>query len=130
MAKKKKVSRKALVSKLDKVFSLYIRRRYGDIAICVTCGAMANYKYMQAGHFMSRRHMSTRWNSENVQVQCAKCNIWEQGQQYAYSKFLGEEKSEELFKLSKEVVRFTDDEIVSMTEFYQEELSKIEKTRK
>ena len=130
MAKKKKQSRRALITKLDKVFSVYIRRRHGDIAQCVTCGAKAHWKKMQAGHFMSRRHISTRWNPVNVQVQCPKCNIWEQGQQYEYSKFLGSEQSEEMLRLSREIVRFSDDELVAMIEEYSKLVDDIEKNRK
>ena len=59
----KKPSRKTLVKKLDKVFSQYIRRRFAvnEIAKCVTCGKQAHWKDLQAGHFMSRKHYSTRW---------------------------------------------------------------------
>jgi len=122
---KRKITRTALVKKLDKIFSEYIRRRNGEIVNCVTCGSKAHWKKMQAGHFMSRRHMSTRWHEDNVQVQCPKCNIWDQGQQYAYSKFLGEIKSEELLQLSKEIVKFTDQELIEMTEQYEQKVNNL-----
>ena len=122
---KRKITRTALVKKLDKIFSEYIRRRHGEIVNCVTCGSRGHWKKMQAGHFMSRRHMSTRWHEDNVQVQCPKCNIWEQGQQYAYSKFLGPKKSEELLQLSKEIVKFTDEELIEMTEQYQQKVNNL-----
>ena len=45
----KKPSRKSLIDKLDKIFSIYIRRKdaVNDIATCVTCGKKdhwTNYK--------------------------------------------------------------------------------------
>ena len=71
--KPKKPTRTSIVKKLDTVFSIYIRRRYAvnDIAKCVTCGKQDHWKSLQCGHFMSRKHLSTRWNEDNCQVQCA-----------------------------------------------------------
>ena len=50
----KKVTKTALVKKLDAVFSIYIRRRFAvnDIAKCVTCGKEDHWKSLQCGHFM------------------------------------------------------------------------------
>ena len=105
----KKPSRKTLVTKLDAVFSEYIRRRYAknDIAQCVTCGKKDHWKNLQAGHFISRKHYATRWNEENVQVQCVACNVYRYGEQYLFGVYLGEEKSQELLQLSREVVKFS-----------------------
>ena len=80
----RKVSRKNLIKKLDTVFSLYIRRRHAknDIAQCYTCGKKDHYKKLQNGHFMSRKSYATRWDETNCQVQCVKCNMFEQGMSY------------------------------------------------
>ena len=41
---------------------------------------------MQNGHFQSRRFLATRWSEEgNCEVQCQKCNIWEQGEQFKFA---------------------------------------------
>jgi len=76
----KKPTRKSLVIKLDTVFSQYIRRKdaINEIATCVTCNKKDHYKKLQCGHFMSRRHYSTRWDENNVGVQCYGCNITNQ----------------------------------------------------
>ena len=86
----KKTKRKKLVDKLDKVFSIYIRRRYAknDIAECFTCGKQDHWKKLQNGHFQSRKHYSTRWHERNCQVQCASCNVFRYGEQYKFSKNL------------------------------------------
>ena len=104
-----KLSRKSLIKKLDKVFSEYVRQRYAknDIAECVTCGKKDHWKNLQAGHFMSRKHYSTRWIEDNVKPQCYGCNVMQQGQQYRFSKYLGNNLSEQLYSKSKEVVKFT-----------------------
>jgi hypothetical protein len=83
---KKTVSK--LKKELDKWFSLYIRLReaneYGMVQ-CFTCGKVAHYKDgMQNGHFQSRKHMSTRFDEENCQVQCVACNMFSQGEQFKF----------------------------------------------
>lgn len=80
-----------LKKKLDKVFSLYVRLSKADSqgnVRCFTCGVIKNYKQIQAGHFQSRRFMNTRWSEINVQPQCVKCNMFNQGEQYKFSQEL------------------------------------------
>ena len=82
-----KISRKGLVKKLDTIFSIFIRLRkaneLGEVS-CYTCGKKDHYKKMQCGHFMSRKHYSTRWEELNCQVQCYSCNVMRYGEQYKY----------------------------------------------
>ena len=106
----KKPTRSKVVKKLDVVFSQYIRLSNADkngICTCVTCGKKYHWKQIQAGHFMSRKHYSTRWIEDNVKPQCYGCNVMQQGQQYRFSKYLGNNLSEQLYSKSKEVVKFT-----------------------
>lgn len=119
----KKPTRKSLVIKLDTVFSQYIRRKdaVNDIAECVTCGKKDHWKKLQAGHFMSRRHYSTRWDENNVAVQCYGCNITNQGMQYAFSKYLTKFDNnlpEELYIKSKKTVKFADIDLIEMIDKY------------
>ena len=83
----KKTQRKKIIEKLDKVFSIYIRRRFAknDIAECFTCGKQDHWKKLQNGHFQSRKHYSTRWHEQNCQVQCAGCNVFRYGEQYKFA---------------------------------------------
>ena len=117
---------------LDKVFSLYIRLRYASkdgIVKCFTCDKTAHYKKMHAGHFMSRKHHATRWNEDNVQVQCVKCNLFGQGEQYAFGKLLdiriAEGKAEELQELSRTTVKYMRFEYEDMIKFYKEKVNVI-----
>ena len=122
--KPKKPTRKSLIAKLDAVFSTYIRRRYAvnEIAECYTCGKKDHYKKLQAGHFASRRHYSTRWNEYNVQVQCYGCNIANQGMQFQFGKNLcsqyGDNFADELMIESKQIRKFDDVEIADMIAYY------------
>ena len=117
---------------LDKVFSLYIRLRHASkdgIVKCFTCDKTAHYKKMHAGHFMSRKHHATRWNEHNVQVQCVKCNLFGQGEQYAFGKLLdiriAEGKAEELQELSRTTVKYMRFEYEDMIKFYKEKVNAI-----
>jgi len=120
----KKPTRKTLITKLDKVFSEYIRRRYAknDIATCVTCGKKDHWKKLQAGHFMSRKHYATRWDEDNVEVQCSACNVFRYGEQYLFAKYLGTEKADMLLAKSRETVKFPDWEIQEMIEIYKNKI--------
>jgi hypothetical protein len=120
----KKVSRSSLVKKLDTVFSQYIRQRYAvnGVAECVTCGKQDEWRKLQAGHFMSRRHYSTRWNEDNVQVQCYACNVMRSGEQYLFSKYLGEELSITLLNKSREIAKFADVDLLKKIEYYKSKI--------
>ena len=73
---KKKPERKLRLIKkeADSWFSLYIRLKNSDwrgYTTCYTCGHVSHYKKgMQCGHFASRRFLNTRFDEENVRVQC------------------------------------------------------------
>lgn len=121
----KKPTRKTLITKLDKVFSEYIRRKdaKNDIATCVTCGKKDHWKNLQNGHFMSRKHYATRWDEDNVGVQCSACNVFRYGEQYLFAKHLGQKKADELLAKSRETVKFPDWEIQEMIDLYKTKIS-------
>jgi len=110
---KKTISK--LKKELDKWFSLYIRLRdaneYGMVQ-CFTCGIVRGYKDgMQNGHFQSRKHMATRFHEDNCQVQCIKCNMYSQGEQFKFGLALdfkyGEGTAKELEFLAKTIMKFS-----------------------
>lgn len=73
---KKSVS--ALVRKLDRVFSEYIRLRdskpYGyKYFKCISCGMVKPYEQMDCGHFIGRTHMATRFDEKNCNGECKSC---------------------------------------------------------
>ncbi|QDP52276.1 MAG: putative protein ninG [Prokaryotic dsDNA virus sp.] len=109
---KKPISK--LKKELDKYFSLYIRLREATnegLVQCFTCGKVGHYKKLQCGHFQSRRHHATRWNEWNCQVQCVKCNMYEQGAQWKFGLNLnakyGEGTSKELEFLAQTTVKIS-----------------------
>ena len=123
----KKPTRKTIITKLDNIFSQYIRLRYSknEISECVTCGKQDYWKKLQAGHFVSRKHYATRWDEDNVQVQCSGCNVFRYGEQYLFSKYLGSDLSEELLIKSRKIQKFTDNELLEMIDLYTEKVNNL-----
>ena len=70
----KKLTRAKLVKKLDVIFSKYIRLKNanhkGQVK-CATCGKIDLWDggVRQAGHFLRRKHYSTRCDEDKVQLQ-------------------------------------------------------------
>lgn len=114
-----------LVKKLDKIFSEFIRKREADengITSCVTCGRRDHWKNMDAGHFIGRQHMGTRWDERNVHPQCKRCNGFEGGQQYHYGHFLkikyGDQIIDELEYKGRAITKFNDRDGELMIKLY------------
>jgi hypothetical protein len=70
---------------------------------------------------MSRKHLSTRWNEDNCQVQCAGCNVFRYGEQYLYSQYLGDKLAQELYIESKQIRKFTDVELKEKIDYYTQQ---------
>lgn len=83
----------SLKKKADKYFSQYVRMRDSDIngiGSCISCDTKKHWKSLQAGHFVSRSASPLRYDEENVNAQCVGCNMFKQGNQYAYGLALDE----------------------------------------
>lgn len=128
----KKTSRKKIVENLDRVFSQYIRNRFAKngLATCVTCNSTKEVKQLQCGHFMSRKHYSTRWDEVNCQVQCYTCNVMQYGQQYRFGLYLnstyGPDTAEDLHIKSKQMVKLSDADLEIMIENYKNKLADLD----
>tara|TARA_R100000541_G_scaffold5598_1_gene13056 strand:+ start:8765 stop:9148 length:384 start_codon:yes stop_codon:yes gene_type:complete len=123
----KKPTRSKLVKKLDTVFSQWVRLSNADNnknCICITCNKTFFWKEIQAGHFMSRKHYSIRWDERNVFPQCCGCNVFRYGEQYKYSLYLGNKLSKKLLEESRKLVKFTNVELEEMIQKYSQRLKK------
>ena len=135
MAKKKPTVSK-LKKKLDAIFSKYIRLKYafmmdGELSCtCVTCGRTLPVKNMQAGHFMSRRHNSTRFDEMNVHPQDMSCNMYNQGCQYEHGLYIdktyGNGTADSILKKSKELKQFKTFELEEMIKDYTQKVKDLE----
>ena len=81
------------------------------------------FKKLQCGHFQSRRHTATRWNEQNCQVQCVKCNMFNQGMQWRFGNNLdskyGKGTSQDLFILAHKTVKMTRADYVQEIDYYK-----------
>ena len=123
----KKLTRSKLIKKLDAIFSRWVRlsNSVNEICTCVTCGKESHWKDIQAGHFISRKHYSTRWDERNVLPQCVGCNVFKYGEQYKYSLYLGNKLSKNLLIESRNIIKFTNAELEDMIKEYTERFNKL-----
>lgn len=123
----KKLTRSKLIKKLDTIFSRWVRlsNSVNEICTCVTCGKESHWKDIQAGHFISRKHYSTRWDERNVLPQCVGCNVFKYGEQYKYSLYLGNKLSKKLLIESRIIIKFTNVELEDMIKEYTERFNKL-----
>lgn len=86
MSEKKKPN---LKTKLDKVFSEYIRLRDAmdnGFFRCISCGQIKPFGQADNGHYINRQHMSTRFDEMNCNAQCRRCNRFMEGNIQNYRK--------------------------------------------
>ena len=125
-----------MVKKVDTVFSQFVRLRATDdrgLGECYTCGSVRHWSEVDAGHFMSRACMSTRFDELNVQFQCKRCNGFRSGEQYLFAKHLdqqyGEGTAERLLIESKKTRKFTRDELEQMFHHYKRKVDELRSTK-
>jgi len=126
-----------LKKELDKWFSLFIRLRDATdegLVQCFTCNKVSHYKSgMQNGHFQSRKHLSTRWDLKNCQVQCVGCNMFKAGEQYKFSINLdvkyGEGTAEELEFLARNIMKVSRIDYEEKISYYKEAVNKLKKEK-
>lgn len=108
--------RKKLVNKLDKLFSLWIRKRDGK---CVQCGSTQN---LTCGHLFSRVNYSTRWDEENCACQCMGCNLRHEMEFEPFRRVmeasLGHDKYESVWKRHVQIKKFKNFELQELIEKY------------
>lgn len=120
-----------LIKEADKIASEIVRgltsktdRTFGR---CYTCGKLKLKRKLQCGHFISRKWKAVRWDFDNMRIQCAGCNKFNNGEPQKFRRNLireiGKERVEhleEIFdrdtKLSRE---FLENKITELRAHYQ-----------
>jgi hypothetical protein len=127
---KSKYSKKDLKKKLDDIFSIYIRRRYGDVAKCVTCGKVAEWKKMQCGHYITRAVSILRWDEQNAHVQCYACNVARNGNYPAYARFMIAKYGEDILNLlsakEKQTKSYSVSELSLLITYYEQRVAALD----
>lgn len=118
-----------LKRKLDILFSQYIRLRDTDESghgECITCNKRIFWKDGDAGHFVTRNNLSTRFDERNVHLQCRRCNRFHGGMQYIHGQRIewkyGCGTSEELFRQSRQTRKISVPEYEEMIAKYKERI--------
>lgn len=122
--------------RLWKVFSEWIRLRDSDengYCKCITSGRYVHWKLCDAGHFISRRHKSTKFHEQNVNAQSRNDNRFNAGNQYAYSKAIdrkyGPGTADKLLVMSRMTCKRDQFEIDVMTKYYSEKVKELRKQK-
>ena len=128
MKTKKKPDLKA---KLDKVFSEYIRKRdtRNGVFKCISCGRILPYEQADCGHYINRKHMSTRFDEMNCNAQCISCNRFDEGNIQGYRRGLvalyGEQQVTLLEAKKHNLRKYSDFEYEALIKHYKEEIKKL-----
>lgn len=77
--------KKKLINRLDSMSSFYVRNKETR---CVSCGKELDFEDRQCGHFIRRGVWITRWDPNNIHVECAACNAWSPDHLIGYSKWM------------------------------------------
>lgn len=116
-------------AKLWKIFSEWIRLRDADengYCVCITSGRRVHWKECDAGHFISSRHLNTKYNEKNVNAQSRHDNRFQYGRQYEYGlaidKKYGKGTAENLLIQSRILCKRGKFEIDALTTYYKDQV--------
>ena len=106
ITKTKQKSKTTLVKSLDIIFSKFIRLRDtpGGFGRCISCGKIITYSDSDCGHYINRKHMTTRYDEKNCNAQCRSCNRFDEGNLQGYRRGLLKkigEKETDLLEVKK-----------------------------
>jgi lipoate-protein ligase A len=128
-----------LIEDLDREFSRFIRLKSSDkygMVRCYTSDKLMHWKTAQCGHWVSRKHLATRWMEDNCRPQSQYDNCYLSGNLEVFAKNLEAEKpgiTSFLLEQAREVVKPTREEMKGMIADYRKRnellLSKLEKPK-
>ena len=131
--KRKAPSMSTLVDRLDNVFSKYIRLRDAmpsGTFRCISCGKIKPIEQADAGHYHSRRHMSTRFDEDNVNAECRFCNRFSADHIIGYRENLIKKIGEQRFLLlefkAHETHKWSAFELEQLTKYYRALANKLQ----
>lgn len=115
-----------LKAKAQKEFNKFIRLRdsEGDWFRCISCQMVKPIEQMNAGHYLSAGHnTAVRFNEDNTNVQCIRCNFHLHGNQSNYRVGLvnkiGLQRVEALEAMASKVTKFDRFTFIDIIETYK-----------
>lgn len=122
---------------LDRWFSTYIRLRDSDAngyGRCISCGKVVHWREADCGHFINRRHMNTRYDERNCNLQCRSCNRFDEGNNTGYMRGLVRKYGEgviEQLHVKKQLYRKYDEfEYRALIQFYKNKVKELKNGKK
>ncbi len=135
-SEKKSPSLSALVERLDKVFSKYIRLRDAmpsGLFRCISCGKIKPIEQADCGHFHSRTHMSTRFDEDNCHAECRYCNRFSADHLIGYRENLIKKIGGQRFLLlevkAHETRKWSHFELEQLVKYYKALVEKLQKEK-
>lgn len=129
MKKKKQKTLRQLKEQCWKLFSLWIRKSNADeggTCECYTCGRLAHFSEMHAGHFVSGRTNAVLFDERIVKPQCPRCNIFLGGNYSAYTLRMldehGRDSVDGYLALKHQTLKFTRSDLEEKIEMYKQKL--------
>jgi hypothetical protein len=118
-----------LKQKAWKLVSEYVRRKDADeggTAACYTCGVLAHWKDLHAGHAIPGRHNAVLFDVDIIRPQCPRDNLFLGGRYEIFAAKLIRENGLEWFekKLSdaRKVTKFSRADIEDLIALYKQKL--------
>lgn len=126
----------SLKNKLDDVFSEFIRLRDSrddGTFVCISCGRLLPYDQADCGHYINRKHMSTRFSEKNCNAQCRSCNRFDEGNIQGYRRGLiakyGEPVVLMLEASKNQINKLSEFEYKAMIDHYRKEVKRLKKEK-
>lgn len=123
--------------RLDIIFSEYIRRRDADengYIRCISCGKVVHWKQSDCGHYINRKHNSTRYDEHNCNAQCRTCNRFDEGNIQGYRRGLIKKiglKATDMLEVKKHnICKMGAFEMEALTKVYKAKLKAIRTEKK
>ena len=132
--KERKPSTASLVRKLDRIFSEYVRLRdskpFGyKYFRCISCGQIKPFEQADAGHFIGRTHMATRFDEQNVWCECRSCNRFSSDHMIYYQRNLeqriGKDKVDLLIARGRQTKKWSAFELELLIKHYTERIKEM-----
>lgn len=129
--------RKKLETKLDILFSKFIRLFWSDkqwYCKCISCGVRLHYKEMHNAHYIPRACRMYRRSEDNCRPACPSCNTYREA--FHYSKYtiymtdlFGKEKVEQMRLDKSKVYKIPVYELQEKIDYYKKEVILLEQSK-
>ena len=124
--------KEATAKTFQKLVRMRAANKYGMVE-CVSCGLHVHWKEANGGHYFKRRHSGTLLEEMNVNCQCVRCNLTEDGNLHYYKDWMlethGQEALDELERKKNTTKQFTKRELAELRIGFMDETKQLEKEK-